>query len=214
LRGAISRRTDERREPEGDWGTAIVININLLPSAQRPPAVTFDRGLALGLTLVAVELLVLGAFVLYENNVINDLNNQFADISHKVLVEQQAVKEVDDLRDQAQQLKAKAELLERIKQSPLQLAEILTDISNQSPTGVWFTGVTVNRSVTGGAVNFVGRTSTLREVADLMLNLDGSPIFGNATLSTTTQTILNGQTSAGGVGFTVVGQLSPAVIGQ
>jgi len=191
-----------------------VININLLPSAQRAPVVTFDRGLAIGLTVIAVELLALGIFVLYENNVITQLNNQYADVSQKVLVEQQAVKEVDDLRDQAQQLKAKAELLERIKQSPLQLAEILTDVSNQAPRGVWFTSVQVARSVTGGQVNFAGRTSTLREVADLMLNLDASPIFGNASLTTSTQTIMNGQTSNGGVAFTVVGLLSPAVIGQ
>lgn len=191
-----------------------MININLLPSAQRAPVVTFDRGLAIGLTVIAVELLALGIFVLYENNVITQLNNQYADVSQKVLAEQQAVKEVDDLRDQAQQLKAKAELLERIKQSPLQLAEILTDISNQAPRGVWFTGVQVARSVTGGQVNFAGRTSTLREVADLMLNLDASPIFGNASLTTSTQTIMNGQTQSGGVAFTVVGQLSPAVIGQ
>jgi Tfp pilus assembly protein PilN len=191
-----------------------VININLLPSAQRPPVVTFDRGLAIGLTIIALELLGLGAFVLYENNKISELNNQYADLSQKVVAEQQAVNQVYDLRDSVQQLKANVELLERVKSSPLQLAEILADISNQSPRGVWFTNVTVNRTVLGGQVTLIGKTSTLREVADLMLNLDGSPIFGDASLTTSTQQIANGQTSAGGVGFTVVGQLSDRVSGK
>ncbi len=191
-----------------------MININLLPSAQRPPVVTFDRGLAIGLTIIALELLGLGAFVLYENNKISELNNQYADLSQKVVAEQQAVNQVYDLRDSVQQLKANVELLERVKSSPLQLAEILADISNQSPRGVWFTNVAVNRTVLGGQVTLIGKTSTLREVADLMLNLDGSPIFGDASLTTSTQQIANGQTSAGGVGFTVVGQLSDKVSGK
>ena len=114
-----------------------MININLLPSAQRPTVVIFDRTLAIGLTLIALEFLGIIGFALYENNIIRGLNNQYADLSQRVLAEQAAVREVDDLRDQAQQLQAKAELLERIKQSPIQLAEILTDLRHQAPRGVW-----------------------------------------------------------------------------
>ena len=193
-----------------------MININLLPSAQRPTVVIFDRTLAIGLTLIAVELLALLGFSIYENRVITDLNNQYADISQKVIAEQQAVKEVDDLRDQAAQLQAKAELLERIKQSPLQLAEILTDLRNQDPRGVWYTTLAISHSSAGGSVNIQGKTSSFRELADLMLNLDGSPVFGDSTLSGAQQQ-LNGdpaQPEPGGVTFTMIGQLSPAVVGQ
>jgi Tfp pilus assembly protein PilN len=192
-----------------------MININLLPSAQRPSVVVFDRTLAIGLTLIAIELIAILGFTLYENNVITQLNNQYADISQKVAAEQQAVKEVDDLRDQAAQLQAKAELLERIKQSPLQLAEILTDLRNQSPRGVWYTSVKVGRApVGGGSVELVGKTSTYRDVADLMLNLDGSPLFGNAGLVNATQVVSHGETPPGSVTFTVDGDLSGAVVGQ
>lgn len=187
-----------------------MININLLPSAQRPTVVIFDRTLAIGLTLIALELLALVAFSLYENRVITGLNDQYAEISQKVIVEQQAVKEVDDLRDQAAQLQAKAELLERIKQSPLQLAEILTDLSNQSPRGMWYTSINLG----GGSVAIQGKTSTYRDIADLMLNLDSSPLFGDSTLETATLTVTNGQTARGGVTFTLHGVLNPAVIGQ
>jgi Tfp pilus assembly protein PilN len=191
-----------------------VININLLPSAQRPTVVIFDRTLAIGLTLIALELLGIVAFSIYENRVITGLNDNFADISQKVLVEQQAVKEVDDLRDQAAQLQAKAELLERIKQSPLQLAEILTDLSNQSPRSVWYTNLNITRAASGGSVVIQGKASNYRDVAELMLNLDSSPVFGDSTLQTATQTEANGAFPPGSLTFSVNGSMNPAVSGQ
>jgi Tfp pilus assembly protein PilN len=191
-----------------------VININLLPSAQRPTVVIFDRTLALGLLLIALQLLAIIGFSIYENRVISSLNDQYTDISQKVIVEQQAVKEVYDLRDQAAQLQAKAELLERIKQSPLQLAEILTDLGNQAPHAVWYTNLSVAHATAGGSVNIQGKTSTYRDVADLMLNLDGSPIFGDSSLQTATMTAQNGHAPRGSVTFTLLGMLNPAVSGQ
>jgi Tfp pilus assembly protein PilN len=190
-----------------------MININLLPSAQRPTVVIFDRTLAIGLTLIALELLAIIGFSIYENRVITDLNNQYADIEQKVIVEQQAVKEVDDLRDQAAQLQAKAELLERIKQSPVQLAEILTDLGYQSPRGAWFTNVSIAHPTSGGIVAIQGKASTYRDVADLMLNLDGSPLFGDSALQTATYNE-PGKNIPGSVTFTVQGSLNAAVSGQ
>lgn len=191
-----------------------MLNINLLPSSQRPTVVIFDRTLAIGLTLIALELLGLVGFTIYENKVISDLNNQYADLSQKVIAEQQAVKEVDDLRDQAAQLQAKAELLERIKQSPIQLAEILRDLRSQDPSGVWFTTVKVNHQTAGGSVSIEGKTTNYKQVADLMLNLDTSRLFGDSTLATASQQLEAGQPKPGGVQFTVNGLLSPAVVGQ
>lgn len=191
-----------------------MLNINLLPSSQRPAIVIFDRTLAIGLTLIALELLGLMAFSIYENRIITDLNNQYADLSQKVIAERQAVKEVDDLRDQATQLQQKAELLERIKESPTQLAEILTDLRNQDPRGLWYTNLNVSHAGAGGGVTIQGKTSSYRDVADLMLNLDASRLFGNSTLTSATQQVTNGQTQAGGVSFTLSGDLSPAVVGQ
>jgi len=191
-----------------------VININLLPSAQRPTLVLFDRTLAIGLTLIALEVLALIAFALYENKVITDLNNQYADWSQKVLAENAAVKEVQDLRDQTQQLQAKAELLERIKESPLQLAEVLVDLRGQTPKGLWFTTVGVSHSSAGGSVNIQGRTSNFREVADLMLNLDGSQVFGDAVLSSAARNLQQGHIQPGDISFTLTGFLSPEVVGQ
>lgn len=191
-----------------------MLNINLLPSSQRPTVVIFDRTLALGLTLIAVELLAIIGFSIYENRIISDLNNQYTELSQKVAVEQQAVKEVDDLRDQAAQLQQKAELLERIKESPLQLAEVLTDLRYQAPHGIWFTQLNINHATAGGSVAIQGKTSSYKEVADLMLNLDTSKLFGYASLTNATQTVESGQPKPGGISFNVNGQLSAAVVGQ
>jgi Tfp pilus assembly protein PilN len=215
LRAAISQKPDgphddSTHEPR----LAHMLNINLLPSSQRPTVVIFDRTLAIGLTLIAFELLVLFGFSFYENKIITDLNNQYADLSQKVAVEQQAVKEVDDLRDQATQLQAKAELLERIKESPVQLAEILHDLRNQDPSGLWYTNVAVSHAGAGGGVTIQGKTSNYRSVADLMLNLDSSRVFGDSALASATQTLDQGAVKPGGITFTVNGVLSPAVVGQ
>ena len=59
-----------------------------------------------------------------------------------------------------------------------------------------------------------GKTSNYRDIADLMLNLDGSRVFGDSSLTTATQTLDNGQTKPGGIAFTVTGALSGAVVGQ
>jgi Tfp pilus assembly protein PilN len=191
-----------------------VIDINLLPSAQRRSVFTFDQTFSVGLGLLAALLLIVIAFDVFENIQINNLNKQIADWTTRVAQVQADVKTVDDLKDQVAQLRAKADLLERIKQSPLQVAEILADIGNNTPHGVWYSSVTVAHPTAGGSVTLTGDTGTYREVADLMLNLDGSPIFGDAALTTSSQTVSPTQPNGGDVQFSVIGSLSPAVIGQ
>ena len=191
-----------------------MIDINLLPSAQRRSAFVFDRIFSVGLMLLALELVALLAFDIVENVRINRLNAEIADWNTRVALVQQQVKEVDDLRDQVADLRAKADLLERIKQSPLQTAEILADIGNNTPTGMWYTSVTVVHPTDGGTVSLSGDTGSYREVADLMLNLDGSPMFGDASLTTGTQQVSDVNPTGGDVQFSVVGTLSTAVIGQ
>ena len=192
-----------------------VININLLPSAQKQRLVVFDRGLAIGLGLIVIEILAIFGFMAVMNHNISQLNDKITAQEQQLVVVQAQVKEVDDLRDQVQDLEAKANLLERIKQSPIQLSEILSDLADNTPPGVWFTNVAVNHSTSGGSVALDGKTSTYREVADLMLNLDSSAMFGNATLGTSRETPNDAAQSAGGnVTFSMSGDLSPAVIGQ
>lgn len=191
-----------------------MIDINLLPSAQRRSVFTFDRIFSIGLMLLVAELFLVTVFDLVENARINNLNAQIQTWTQQVAMEQAAVKEVDDLRDQVAQLRAKADLLERIKQSPLQLAEILADIGNNTPHGMWYSSVNVAHATDGGNVTLTGDTSSYREVADLMLNLDGSPIFGDADLTTSTQAVSPVNPNGGDVAFSVIGTLSPAVIGQ
>jgi len=193
-----------------------VININLLPSAQKQRLVVFDRGLAIGLGLIVIEILAIFGFMAVMNHNISALNDQITAQEQQLVVVQAQVKEVDDLRDQVQDLEAKANLLERIKQSPIQLSEILKDLGDNTPTGVWFSNVTVNHSATGGNVALEGKTSTYRDVANLMLNLDSSAMFGNATLSTTRMQAAdpNRPSEGGDVSFSMSGDLSQAVIGQ
>jgi Tfp pilus assembly protein PilN len=191
-----------------------VIDINLLPSAQRRPVFAFDRIFSIGVVLVLAEFLLLGIFAIVENSRIDRLKGEVADWTQKVTQVQAEVKQVDDLRDQVAQLRAKADLLERIKQSPLQVAEILAEVGNNTPHGLWYNSVTLAHPTDGGSVTLVGDTSTYREVADLMLNLDGSPIFGDAALTTSSQVVSPNAPNGGDVQFSVVGTLSPAVIGQ
>jgi len=191
-----------------------VIDINLLPSAQRRSVLTFDRTFATGLLILAVLVVGIIVFDVYERYQITSLNTQIDNERQTVAKLQDDVKQVTDLRDQAQQLRAKADLLERVKQSPTQVAEILSDIANNTPHGVWYSSVTIAHPTNGGSVTLAGDTSTYREVADLMLNLDGSPIFGDAVLTTSSQTVSPVEPNGGDVQFSVIGSLSPAVIGQ
>jgi len=191
-----------------------VININLLPSAQKAPIVVFDRGLAIGVGILAVEVLAILGFTAVMNSRISSLNNQIATQETQLAQVQSEVKDVSDLRDQVQDLEAKADLLERIKQSPIQLSEILTDLGDNTPPGVWYNTITVNHSTDGGSVALDGKTSTYREVADLMLNLDSSAMFGDAELGTSRLSASSTNAGGGNVSFTMNGDLSPAVIGQ
>jgi len=191
-----------------------VININLLPSAQRKPAVTFDRGMAVGLVVVVLEIIAIFAVSAFMNNQIAALNGQIEQETSKVALEQAQVKYVDDLRDEVTQLQAKAEQLERIKQSPTQLAEVLKALGEVTPTGVWYTAVNITHGDTGGTVALTGKTTTFRQVADLMLDLDASNMFGDATLSSSTQEVGKLLQPGGHITFIMSGQLSNAVTMQ
>jgi Tfp pilus assembly protein PilN len=191
-----------------------VININLLPSAQRKPAVTFDRGMAIGLVVVVLEIFAIFGVSWYMNSQIDALNGQIEQETKQVALEQAQVKYVDDLRDEVTQLQAKAEQLERIKQSPTQLAEVLKALGEVTPPGVWYSAVNVTRGDTGGTVALTGKTTTFRQVADLMLDLDASSMFGDATLSTSTQEVGKMLPPGGNISFTMSGQISNAVVMQ
>ena len=191
-----------------------MININLLPSAQRKPAVTFDRGMAVGLVVVVLEIIAIFAVSAFMNNQIAALNGQIEQETSKVALEQAQVKYVDDLRDEVTQLQAKAEQLERIKQSPTQLAEVLKALGEVTPTGVWYTAVNITHGDTGGTVALTGKTTTFRQVADLMLDLDASNMFGDATLSSSTQEVGKLLQPGGHITFIMSGQLSNAVTMQ
>jgi Tfp pilus assembly protein PilN len=191
-----------------------MININLLPSAQRKPIVVFDRGMAVGLIIIVAEILAIVGFSWWMNNQIAAINAQIDTETQQVAVEQAQVKEVDDLRDEVTQLQAKAEQLERIKESPVQLAEVLKALGQVTPPGIWYTNVGVTHEGDGGSVALTGKTTTYREIADLMLNLDASNMFGDATLSNSSTELGRNLSAGGNVTFTMTGQLSPAVIGQ
>ena len=191
-----------------------MININLLPSAQRKPVVVFDRGMAVGIAVIVLEVLAIFGFSWWLNGQIDGLNSQIEQETQKVAVEQAQVKYVDDLRDEVTQLQAKAEQLERIKQSPTQLAEVLKAIGQATPSGVWYTAVNVTNGGTGGSVALTGKSTTFRQVADLMLDLDASNMFGDATLSSSTQAVGATLPSGGNVTFIMSGQLSNSVIMQ
>jgi len=191
-----------------------VININLLPSAQRKPAVTFDRGMAVGLVVVVLEIIAIFVVSAFMNNQITALNGQIEQETTKVALEQAQVKYVDDLRDEVSQLQAKAEQLERIKQSPTQLAEVIKALGEVTPSGVWYTAVNITHGDTGGTVALTGKSTTFRQVADLMLDLDASNMFGDATLSSSTQEVGKTQQTGGNITFIMSGQLSNAVTMQ
>jgi len=191
-----------------------VININLLPSAQRKPVVVFDRGMAVGIAVIVLEVLAIFGFSWWLNGQIDALNGQIEQETQKVAVEQAQVKYVDDLRDEVTQLQAKAEQLERIKQSPTQMAEVLKALGQATPSGVWYTAVNVTNNDTGGSVALTGKSTTYRQVADLMLDLDASNMFGDATLSSSTQAVGATLPAGGNVTFIMSGQLSSSVIMQ
>lgn len=191
-----------------------MININLLPSAQRKPAVTFDRGMAVGLVVIALEIAAIFGVSWFMNNQIDALNAQIEQETTKVALEQAQVKYVDDLRDEVTQLQAKAEQLERIKQSPTQLAEVLKALGEVTPPGVWYTAVNITHNDSGGTVALSGKSTTYRQVADLMLDLDASNMFGDATLSSSTQDVGQTVQAGGNITFIMSGQLSNAVIMQ
>jgi Tfp pilus assembly protein PilN len=191
-----------------------VININLLPSAQRKPAVTFDRGMAIGLVVVVLEIFAIFGVSWYMNSQIDALNSQIEQETKQVALMQAQVKYVDDLRDEVTQLQAKAEQLERIKQSPTQLAEVLKALGEVTPSGVWYTAVNVTHGDTGGTVALTGKTTTFRQVADLMLDLDASTMFGDATLSSSTQEVGKALPPGGNITFIMSGQISNAVVMQ
>ncbi|HEY5095023.1 MAG TPA: PilN domain-containing protein [Candidatus Eremiobacteraceae bacterium] len=191
-----------------------MININLLPSAQRKPAVTFDRGMAVGLVVVVLEIIAMFVMTAFMNNQIAALNGQIEQETSKVALEQAQVKYVDDLRDEVTQLQAKAEQLERIKQSPTQLAEVIKALGEVTPSGVWYTAVNITHSDSGGTVALTGKSTTFRQVADLMLDLDASNMFGDATLSSSTQEVGKITQPGGNINFIMSGQISNAVIMQ
>lgn len=178
----------------------MTIKVDLLPTERK--RFTFDP--MMGFLLVIIILCTV-AFVLYGSKLQNDIEaekRQVADIEEQIKQIEQNLPVIEDLKAQISKLEDEIKVIESLVYDPIRYGNLLTEVARVLPENVWLNTLAIEpgtQSITmnGTAAAMQGR-QPLATIAGLMGNLDQSPYFADASLSSTAQTALQ----TGGTGFT------------
>ncbi len=125
----------------------------------------------LGLALAAAAWLWLDRVIGEEAGKVGFLKTEIAKLDREVA-------EIRDLRDVIGALLARKQVAEALQRDRLQSVELLEQLARQRPAGVRLSAVREE----GGSLFIAGTASSERQVALLLANLNGSPLFERAQL--------------------------------
>jgi len=164
-----------------------MIRINLLPvKAAQKKEMLKGQLLVLVLALV-VTLGVCGAAYMY---VVGEVEAMQAKIESKqadIAKLQKAIKEVKDFEKRQKDLRAKLNVLDKLKTAKTGPVYLLDELYKAMPDKLW-----LNKFNEGGGSARVSGVGSSEEVVALFLrNLENSPVFNNVELKTTKQAVVD-----------------------
>ena len=179
----------------------MTIKVNLLPTERK--RLTFDP-FTIFLVLLVIVCTVL--FVLYGISLQKDIETKkgkVAEIDNQIQQLEQSIPVIDDLKTQISKLENEIKVIESLVYDPVRYGNLLAEVGRVLPDNVWLTNLSVEPStatitMSGTAVQS-GERAPLATIAGLMSQMGESKILSDASLSSTSQTNLDG---ASGVGFT------------
>jgi len=170
----------------------MTIKVDLLPTERK--RFTFDP--MMGFLLVIIILCTVG-FVLYGSKLQNDIEAEkkvVADIEEQIKQIEQNLPVIEDLKAQIAKLEDEIKVIESLVYDPVRYGNLLTEVGRVLPTNVWLSTLAIEpgtQSITmnGTAAQMEGK-QPLATIASLMQGIDESPYFTDASLSSTSQTMI------------------------
>lgn len=170
----------------------MTIKVDLLPTERK--RFTFDP--MMGFLLVIIILCTVG-FVLYGSKLQSDIDTEkktVAEIEDQIKQIEQNLPVIEDLKAQIAKLEEEIRVIESLVYDPVRYGNLLTEVGRVLPENVWLSTLAIEpgtQSVTmNGTAAQMGGRQPLATIAALMGNIDQSPFFADASLSSTSQTTI------------------------
>ena len=172
----------------------MTIKVDLLPTERK--RFTFDP--MMGFLLVIIILCTVG-FVIYGAQLqkgIEDQKAEVAKVEAKIKDIENSLPQIDDLRADIAKIKGEIKVVESLKYDPVRYGNLLTEVGKVLPENVWLNSMAIEPGTTSitftGTAAQMGGKQPLATVALLMENFQGSKMFTEATLSSTSQSQVAG----------------------
>ncbi|UCE71524.1 MAG: PilN domain-containing protein [Nitrospiraceae bacterium] len=160
-----------------------MIRINLLPSAKRKadiiPPVFIYGGIAAVLILI---LMIVGMFII--NSRISGVQNEIAVKQQKLNQLKTKLEEVKNYERNNEEVRAKAEVIEKLKKNQVVPLRLLDEVSEMLPKGVWLTALLDKN----GTISIDGYAYSNTELVSYVQNLKSSTYLTEVMLVESRQT--------------------------
>ncbi|HXE71714.1 MAG TPA: PilN domain-containing protein, partial [Candidatus Nitrosotenuis sp.] len=178
----------------------MTIKVDMLPTERRRFSVD-----AMMIFLLIIIILVTVGVVLYGADLqkrIEETKAKSAKVTEEIRAVERSLPQIEDLKAENQSLREQIKVVKSLVYDPIRYGNLLKEVSRILPDNVWLGTLSIEpgtQSVTmnGTAAQWQGK-QPLATIAELIQNLNNSGMFKDASLSSTTQTKLEG----GVIGFT------------
>ena len=164
-----------------------MIRINLLPvKAAQKKEMLKGQLLVLALALIVTCVLCVAAYM-YVVGEVETLQAKVDNKKSQITQLQKAIKEVKDFEKRQKDLRAKLNVLEKLKTARTGPVYILDELYRALPNKLWLTKFNEG----GGRASITGVGSSEEIVATFLKNLESSPVFENVELKSTKQVVVD-----------------------
>lgn len=159
-----------------------MIRINLLPIKQREAEIARRREVTIGVAVLAVALLAIGAVHLLQSWQFSSLETELAQLRGELQTLSVKVKQLGDLQNKIKEAKGKNKIIDDLKKKKSGPTLVMENLAGATPATLWLTDL----KESGGSLALSGVAVDNKTVADFINGLEASKHFKSVELIETT----------------------------
>lgn len=159
-----------------------MIRINLLPIKQREAEIARRREVTIGVAVLAVALLAIGAVHLLQSWQFSSLETELAQLRGELQTLSVKVKQLGDLQNKIKEAKGKNKIIDDLKKKKSGPTLVMENLASATPATLWLTDL----KESGGSLALSGVAVDNKTVADFINGLEASKHFKSVELIETT----------------------------
>jgi type IV pilus assembly protein PilN len=160
-----------------------MIRINLLPIKQREAELARRREVTIGVVVLSIALVAIGAMHLLQSWQLSSLETELAQLRSDLQTLSVKIKQLGDLQNKIKEARGKNKIIEDLKKKKSGPVLVMENLAGAAPATLWLTDL----KESGGSLSLSGVAVDNKTVADFINGLEASKHFKGVELIETTE---------------------------